>query len=79
MGAPLLLLVYGGWINVDCVGLRRGHLSKSKVPSDCVRIFQGARIALHLSFLCATLDLKCAFFCITLVRNSSMDAQISHL
>ena len=52
---------------------------KVRVSSDLVRIFQGARIALHLSFLCATLDLKCAFFCITLLMNSSMDAQISHL
>ena len=32
------------------------------VIGDCARIFQGARIALHPSFLCATLDLKCAFF-----------------
>ena len=47
--------------------------------SDCVRIFQGARFALHLSFLCATLDLRCAFYCITLLRNLSMDAQITHL
>ena len=49
------------------------------VCSDCVRIFQGARFALHLSILCATLDLRCAFYCITLLRNLSMDAQITHL
>ena len=52
---------------------------KKDINSDCVRIFQGARIAQHLSSLCATLDLKCAFCCITLLRNTSMDAQITHL